>query len=814
MSLTKYKQKRHFHETPEPSGRVKKAKAKQLEFVVQKHHASRLHYDLRLEMGGVLKSWAVPKGPSINPQDKRLAMMVEDHPYEYRKFEGVIPKGNYGAGNVIIWDRGTYEPREKTNDPEKTLLEQLEKGHLTFILHGQKLKGEFALIKSPHMGENAWLLVKKGDEFAADKDITEEEESVISGRKVDDLPADKIDLSGAPKAPMPKNVKPMLATLTREAFDDPDWLFEIKWDGYRAIGAWDDKETELYSRNGKDFSKYGEITEALRNLSHRAVLDGEIVVLDERGRAHFEWLQNYGRRAEGQLMYYVFDILWCDDHDLTGLDLKDRKTILKKIIPGVSPIRYSDHVEGKGVEFYQSAEHEHLEGIMAKKADSKYRQGYRSRQWLKIKTHLRQEAVIGGFTEPRGSRKHIGALILGVYEGDRLKYIGHTGGGIPTEQMPELRARLEKLERKTSPFAAKFKPNAPVHWVDPKLVAEVSFSEWTKEGHMRQPIFVGLRPDKDPKEVALEKPVPLKQAKENTEDKPSGNRSRVEFTHLDKVFFPKYGYTKGDLVEYYTSVADYILPYIKDRPHSLLRQPNGINGQSFFQKDVDNMPPDWVKTVPIYSESNQKEINYLVADSLDSLLYMVQLGCIEINPWNSRVSRLDKPDWCVIDLDPEDIGFQEVIKVAKVVHGLCDELKVPHFPKTSGKTGIHIYIPLGAGYSYEQCKQFAQLLATLTHQRIPETTSLERSPKKRQHKIYIDYLQNRQGQTLAAPYSVRPTEEASVSTPLHWDEVSARLDPKKFTIKNTLARINKIGDIWQPVIGPGIDIKRILDSLE
>ncbi|MDB5160887.1 MAG: ligase [Candidatus Saccharibacteria bacterium] len=814
MSLAKYKNKRKFPQTPEPSGQLKKTKSKQLAFVVHKHLASRLHYDLRLELGGVLKSWAIPKGPSMNPGDKRLAMMVEDHPYEYRTFEGVIPEGNYGAGNVIIWDQGTYEPRAKTEDPEKNLSEQLEKGHLTFILHGQKLKGEFALIKSPHMGSNAWLLIKKKDEYATTEDVTKQDESVVSGRRVGDMESDKIDdLSGTPEAPMPEQVKPMLATLAKEVFDDPGWLYEIKWDGYRAIGSWDGSQVELYSRNGNDFTKYKEVTEALRSLRHRAVIDGEIVVLDPEGRAHFEWLQNYASKPQGQLAYYVFDILWCDGHDLMGLPLIKRKDILKKIVPGTSAIRYSDHIEGRGTEFYKTAESRHLEGIMAKNRDSKYRPGYRSRQWLKIKTHLRQEAVIGGFTEPRGSRKHIGALILGVYEGDKLRYIGHTGGGIPTEQMPALRSQLEKLEIESSPFADKFKPNAPVHWVSPKLVAEVTFSEWTSDGHMRQPIFIGLREDKDPREVTREKPVDADDVKDDKPAEPSPNRGDLKFTHLDKVFFPEKGYTKGDLVEYYKSIGDYILPYIKDRPHSLLRQPNGINGKAFFQKDVDHMPPDWIKTVPIYSESNQKEINYLVVDKLASLLYMVQLGCIEINPWNSRVQALARPDWCVLDLDPEDIAFSEVVKVAQVIHDLCEEFKISHYPKTSGKTGIHVYIPLGARYDYEQTKQFGQLLANLAHQRIPDTTSLERSPAKRQGRVYVDYLQNRQGQTLAAPYSVRPTVSASVSTPLHWDEVNQRLDPMKFTIKNTAKRLKSVGDIWKPVIGPGVDIGKIIDSI-
>jgi bifunctional non-homologous end joining protein LigD len=390
MSLAKYKDKRHFDSTPEPAGKLKGTKSRQLEFVVQKHHASQLHYDFRLELAGVLKSWAVPKGPSLNPQDKRLAMMVEDHPYEYRKFEGVIPKGNYGAGNVIIWDRGTYEPRETTANPSKTLLAQLKKGHLTIVLHGKKLKGEFGLIKTPYKGDNAWLLVKKDDEFASSADVAQLDESVISGRKVDDLAADKIDLSDTPKADMPQNVKPMLATLTAEAFDSAEWLYEIKWDGYRAVGSWDGQVETLYSRNGNQFSSYKPITEAMRGLSHKVVLDGEIVAVDDAGRSNFGWLQNYGKQPRGQLIYYVFDILWCDGHSLIELPLAKRKQILKKVIPAGSAIRYSDHIKGRGTDFFAAAAAQNLEGIMAKNGSSRYLSGRRSRQWLKIKTHQRQ----------------------------------------------------------------------------------------------------------------------------------------------------------------------------------------------------------------------------------------------------------------------------------------------------------------------------------------------------------------------------------------------------------------------------------------
>lgn len=848
MGLGKYFRKRTFTKTPEPKGKRKTSPSKKLAFVIQEHHASRLHYDFRLEMDGVLKSWAVPKGPSMDPHERHLAVHVEDHPYEYRTFEGVIPEGNYGAGNVIIWDEGTYEPRADTDNPEKTLLQELDDGHITFILHGKKLHGEFALIKMHGQDEDAWLLVKKTDEFATDEDITKLDTSVKSGKHVDDLGAhNKLpDLSEYPKAAKPWHVHPMLCTLVEEPFDKSDWLFEIKWDGYRAIASKHKKDIELYSRNSLDFSeKYPPVVEALNALEHDVILDGEIVVVDDNGVPHFEWLQSWRKVPEGTLYYQAFDILWCNGRDVRSMPLVQRKALLKAILPRGSVLRYSDHIEAKGVDLFHQIQQRGLEGIVAKEANSSYDENIRGAHWLKIKTHLRQEVVIGGFTEPRGSRDYLGALIVGVYKNGELQYVGHSGGGIADEKRRELRAKLDKLERKTSPFAVEPKPNAPVHWVRPELVCEMSFSEWTKEGYMRQPKFEGMREDKKPTSVKRENPKHVKistdkrtiktervseqgaseapsVSHENTlgdpavpgSDAAKSTSSRVEFTHLDKIFFPKPKYTKGDLIHYYESVADYILPYLKDRPLSLLRQPGGVNDHGFFQKNNEHLP-DWVPSVDIFSESNNANLHWIVGGKLETLQYIVQLGSIEVNPWNSRIQHLDKPDWLVVDLDPEGtITFEDVIAVAKTVHEVCSELKIDAHPKTSGKTGIHIYIPLDAKYDYEQAKNFAHLLVIEVNKRQPKITSLERMPVKRKNKIYLDFLQNRAGQTLAAPYSVRPTPYANVAMPLHWDEVKKGLKPEDFTIKNALARINRTGDLWKPVIGAGVDIKRVLKDLE
>ncbi len=812
--LGKYFKKRRFDETPEPKGDVKAKKGKKLAFVVQEHHASRLHYDFRLELDGVLKSWAVPKGPSMNPHEHHLAVHVEDHPYEYRKFEGVIPEGNYGAGNVIIWDEGWYEARADTDDQEKTLRQEYKKGHLTFVMHGKKLKGEFALIKLPNAkDDDAWLLIKKGDEYATERDITLEDESVVSHKTVDELGAkNKLpDLSGYPKIAKPWAVKPMLCTLVESPFSKEGWLFEIKWDGYRAIGSKFKDDIELYSRNSINFiEKYPPVAEAMRTFRHDVIVDGEIVVVDKDGHAHFEWLQDWHRTQNGELHYYIFDILWCDGRDVRTMPLAERRQLLKALLPNNATLRFSDDVEEKGEQLFRQMQKRGMEGMVAKRADSTYHEGNRGGDWLKIKTEQRQEVVIGGYTEPRGGRKFLGALVVGVYENGELIYTGHSGGGIPDKLREQLQAQFSKIEHKSSPFKVEPKPNAPVHWVEPKFVCEMKFSEWTKEGYMRHPQFEGMREDKDPKNVRREKAQSLKPAA-----KPKLKKGELPFelTHLDKVFFPKAKYIKGDMIAYYESVAGYILPYLKDRPHSLNRMPNGIKGESFYQKNNEHLP-DWVPFVDIFSESNNKNLHWMVGGELHTLLYMVQLGCVEINPWNSRVGHLDNPDWIVIDLDPEGVSFKGVIEVAKTVHEVCEEWGIANFPKTSGKTGIHIYIPMKAKYSYEQAKNLAHLIAIEVNNRQPKLTSVERMPDKRKNKIYVDFLQNREGQTLAAPYSLRPTPDATVSTPLHWDEVVPSLKPTDFTIKNTTTRLKRVGDLWKPVIGKSIDLKAVLKRLE
>ncbi len=828
MGLEDYRDKRDFARTPEPPAKTGAAQEK-LRFVVHKHAASHLHYDLRLELDGVLKSWAVPKGPSLDPTIKRLAMMVEDHPFDYKNFEGIIPPGNYGAGSVIIWDEGTcnaYDTEER-NESQQLFRRGLAKGDLKFVLHGHKLQGKFALVKIRSAADNSWLLVKKNDEFASSEDITLKDRSVVSGRAVDALGPEQeepvvADLPGQ-AAPMPHNISPMLATLGREPFDHPDWIFEIKLDGYRTIAEIAAGSILLYSRNLLSFTaRYPTIAASLAAVGREAILDGELVVMDERGRSDFQLLQNYGRTGSGMIVYSVFDLLYLDGKDLRDLPLLTRKSLLQQILPDLPDVRYCDHIAESGTSFFKVAQENRLEGMIAKRAGSRYETGKRSRDWLKIKASLRQEAIICGFTAPRGSRKKFGALVLGAYENGQLTYIGHSGGGFDEATLHALHELLLPMVQPNSPFAKKVATNMPVQWVKPVLVCEVAFSEWTGEGLMRHPVYLGLREDKDagsviretfPAVSSVESPPTFDSSPGKEKELIIENR-KIKLSNMDKVFWPEEGLTKGDVVDYYRTISSVILPHLKDRPQSLYRTPNGISEAGFFQKDVKDLVADWLVREQVYSESQQKTITFLLCQDEATLVFMANLGCIEINPWLSRLGTLDYPDFLVIDLDPEDIGFDKVIETALAVKAVLDQAGAVGFPKTSGATGMHIYVPLQAGYDYETAGRFAHLIATLAKNLVPDFTSLERSPGKRQGKVYLDFLQNKRGQTLAAPYSIRPRPGATVSTPLLWSEVKAGLEPHDFTLRSMPARLKKMGDIFSGVLGPGIDMKQCLENLE
>lgn len=844
MSLRQYQAKRQFQQSPEPRGTERAGKGP-LRFVIQKHQASRLHYDLRLEAEGTLKSWAVPKGPPSTPADKRLAVMVEDHPLDYQHFEGIIPKGNYGAGTVMIWDEGTYHAPGSTDreQSERVVLDGLENGSFHFILHGKKLRGEYILVKTKQ-SENSWLLFKKGAAASTEQPPGEPDRSAVSGRTMDEItrgtpsgPASDlgagIDLSDAPEAAMPRNIKPMLATPISQPFDDPDWLFELKWDGYRAVAEISHGKVRLYSRNKLSFEKrFAPIVDSLQHLGHEAVLDGEIVVLDATGKPQFELLHGYQGAPTGTLVYQVFDLLYLDGHDLRKLTLRRRKDILARLLGNLPNVRLGEHVEQHGVAFYEAVSRSGLEGIVAKDARSQYREGFRSQSWLKLKTQLRQEAVIGGFTEPRGGRTGLGAVLLGVYDDGDLIYIGHAGSGFSEQGLADLRSRLEGLVQKACPFKDRPKPNAPVHWVQPRLVCEVSFAAWNESGHVRHPVFIGLREDKEATTVRRERPLASNavapgatpaatnpEPKETKVSVPRGQRAMIDghvvpLTNLQKPYWPEDGYTKGDLIHYYREVASFILPHLKDRPQSLNRHPNGIHGKSFFQKDVSRQPPpEWVQTVELRPEGDTKKMRSILCQDEASLVYMANLGCIELNPWNSRVGTLDQPDYVVLDLDPEDVAFDRVIEAALTVRKVLQDIGVEAVCKTSGKRGLHVAVPFGAAYSHEQAKHFAELIARIVNAKLPSSTSLVRSPRARQQRVYLDYLQNGKGKTLAAVYSVRPYAKATVSAPLRWTEVRRGLDPRRFTIRTMPKRLAATGDLWKPVLGAGIDLPVCLERL-
>ena len=632
----------------------------------------------------------------------------------------------------------------------------------------------------------------------------------------------------------------MLAKERDKAFDDKDWLFEIKWDGYRAISEIRKNIILLYSRNGLNFQeKYPIVAEQLKKIDADAVLDGEIVVLDDDRKPDFQLLQHYSENPDRPIQYYVFDLLALNGHDTTGLKLTERKELLQKLIPDNEVIKYSDHILEKGKSFFEVSKEKNLEGIMAKKMDSKYYPGKRSSDWLKIKNHKTAEAIIAGYTAPMGARKYFGALILASKKGDKFEYIGHTGTGFDQESLKDMFNLLQPLIQKNSPFDEKIKTNAPVTWVKPKLIAEIKYSEVTADGRFRHPVFLHLRDDKTIKEINMEnmkkeklpgkkkppsaknvnvKSSPLTKKDEEKEASKiyTFGKAKVIVTHPHKIYFPEEKITKGDVVDYYISMAEYILPYLKGRPESLLRNPNGIKGQSFFQKDAAGDIPTYVKSKQIHSESNNKEINYIVCDNVATLVYLNNLGCIEMNPWHSKIQSLDKPDYLMIDIDPSEKNtFEQVIEVALTAKKILDIAGAECFCKTSGATGMHVYVPTGRKYSYGQVKDFAYLVCMLVHEELKDFTTLERSLSKRSSKhIYMDYLQNRRGQTLASVYSLRPKTGATVSTPLLWKEVKKGLSPKDFTIHNSLKRVKKMGEIFKGILGKGIDLKKCIEKLQ
>lgn len=820
-NLEEYNDKRNFESTPEPQGLPTEYEEKN-RFVIQRHMARREHYDFRLQANDALISWAIPKKPVYDPDIKRLAIKVEDHPLDYIHFEGNIPKNNYGAGTVMVWDIGYYYlDSDKKMPSAGEVRKRLAKGSLKLYLQGVKLKGYFNLVKAGKSDKEEWFFMK------APEDIDEsefEQRSALTGRTMEEI-AGSADIwnsekgkkesikkekpsnpapeavDKAKKTSFPGFIKPMLATLTTRAFSGDDWVYELKYDGYRVITAKEDDNTCLYSRNGNDFNqRFPLITEELADINASFVVDGEVCFMDNHEIMNFQKLQNKENEPE-KLHYYVFDMLWLNGHDLTSFPLTERKKLLALLLKSPPPhIHYVEHIEKEGESFFAEVEKKKLEGIIAKRATSKYFPGKRSDDWLKIKTGHRQEMIICGYALSEKESRSFSSLLCCVNEKDKLIYTGRVGTGFSESLQKEILGKLKKLKIKKAPVE-----NPPdlknVEWVKPELTCEVKFSAWTKDNIMRHPSFVGLRADKAPEEISVEKAIP-----------PGNDSQKVQITNRKKVFWPEQGFTKGNVIDYYNDIAEYILPFLKDRPQSLYRTPNGIQGKGFFHKNMENQAPEWADTVT-FDNSKGGTIEYLLCQNRETLLYMANLGCIEINPWSSSIPNVDNPDYMVFDLDPVEVDFDKVLLIARAFKKLFDQLSMPAYVKTSGSRGLHIYVPVEPKYTYPQVQKFVKLFESHIHNQHKVLTSFERSPSKRKGKIYLDYLQNAKGKTMSSVYSLRPRPGAPVSAPVHWDELKKGLSPDSFNLKNIRKRLEKEGDLWKDMLSNRVNMGKILETM-
>jgi bifunctional non-homologous end joining protein LigD len=938
MGLKEYRKKRDFRRTPEPSGGVHQANrgkktAPGPMFVVQKHAARRLHYDFRLEHDGVLKSWAVPKGPSLDPQEKRLAVEVEDHPLEYGAFEGTIPKGEYGGGSVLLWDAGRWIPEDNVADG-------LRKGHLRFRLEGHKLRGSWNLVRlRDSAGDKPqWLLIKSRDEEAKPQQehdiVAEKPQSVVSKRTIEQIsetpgevwhsnrpspqsPTTK-ESAKAPENPLAQpafespdwhdkaeTVRPMLAMLEDAPLQDPRLIYEPKYDGIRGVvllepGPGGKSATvRIWSRLGNDKThQFPEIVRVLKDFGRKlkagVLLDGEIVALDDsgkptgfqqlQGRVHLTGLKEHDVRIPTRqgVAFIAFDILRDGAKDLRGLPLVVRRARLERVLKNAgSPlIRLSEFQPHDGTRLYRQAMEEGWEGLIAKNAESPYRTGKRSSDWRKLKIVWRQECVVGGWTEPRQSRSHFGALLLGVYDKNGLTYIGHTGTGFTETELTRVSKLLRKLERSTCPFVQRPKSNERPHWVEPKLVVEVKFTEWTADGKLRHPVYLGLRDDIDPLKVRREptptlhstsarleklrhpqqtlspqtispgttrpttthsqrtprtqltrqKPQPAPSFKMSAAlerlldaihaleerrragvlDLPNGDR--LEVGNLEKVFWPGLKITKGELLRYYVQVSSVLLPAVEDRALVMRRFPNGIKGKAFYQQRAPEHVPAGVRVETV--RGDEEVPSRLVGGSLTTLLYMAQLAVVSQDPWFSRVQSPDIADYVALDLDPmPGMTWSQVCDVARWAHEELDRFGVLGFPKTSGSSGLHIYIPLQPGTPYEPGRIFCQMIATILAHKHPKVATVARSVHARGRTLYVDYLQNIRGKTLATAYSARASDFAGVSMPLTWKEVDEEVRPQDFTIRTALSRLREIGDVWAAFrSSKGADLRAVLDK--
>jgi bifunctional non-homologous end joining protein LigD len=823
MGLREYRQKRDFSRTPEPAGGAPRPAAAKPLYVVQKHAARQTHYDFRLEWDGVLKSWAVPKGPSLDPGEKRLAVQVEDHPVEYGGFEGVIPKGEYGGGTVMLWDRGWWEP---VGDPAKSLA----KGDFKFVLHGEKLHGRFVLVRMKRREEDRmdnWLLIKERDAAAepgsTDKIVAEERLSVASGRDMAAIAKDadrvwrsgdgevtpppllRLDpegIRGAKRAKAPPELSPQLATAAQRAPVGDEWLHEIKFNGYRILVRIAGGKARLSSRNGLDWTgKFPELAAALARLPVKAaLLDGEIVHMAPNGATSFSGLQN--DLAEGRtaaLVYMAFDLLYLDGWDLTGAKLVDRKAALEALLQGAPPtIRYSDYQRGRGPQFFAGAQSFGLEGIVSKRADSRYRPG-RSPQWLKIKCGADEEFVIAGYTDPEGARAGFGALLLAYYTpAGKLTYAGRVGTGFSDKLLASLRARLAGLEQKKPTVALPQGLSAAgLHWVKPALVATVRFADWTTDRILRHASFVGLREDKSPSEVVIddrtiaERAVAAAAPRDIAFDG-SATVGGVRITHADRLVYPALGITKLALAEYYAAVAGRMLPHVAGRPLSLLRCPEGVVGESFFQKHLAPGVYRAIKQVPIPDDPEP----YVMIEDREGLLSLIQLGVVEIHPWGSTVRNLERPDRLIFDLDPDErLRWEQVAAGALAVRAALEDLGLRSFVKTTGGKGLHVVVPIRPQLEWDEAKEFTRLFVASLAAASPDLYTASLSKRARQGRIFIDYLRNARGATAVAAYSTRARPSATVSAPASWPEIEHGIRSDQFTILNLLPRLRG-ADPW------------------
>ena len=834
--LDEYRRKRSPARTPEPFGDGEARPLAAAIFVVQKHSATRLHYDLRLEWDGVLKSWAVPRGPSPDPAEKRFAAQTEDHPIEYAEFEGVIPNGEYGAGPMIVWDRGRLVWHE---DPHQGIA----KGKLLFELKGHKVKGLWTLVRIAKGTGKDWLLIKETKDAHVRRGVANpyDERSIYSGLLVEEVAQreqrmvsiyEELLKLGAPRVKVSAlEVQPMLAETRAEPFDDPAFLFELKLDGFRAIVERDGGQARICYRSGTDSTAaYPDLAKALLTLpARRFVADGEIATLDETGRPQFQRLQkralltNPLELAQAAVdlpaSLFLFDLLGFEDFDLRGLPLVERKRLLKLIVPPQGTVSAVDHVAGQGRALFASIRELGLEGIVAKRASSPYRGG-RMRDWLKVRVDLTGDFVVVGFTPAEGTRTGFGALHLAQLRGGELAYMGRVGGGFSEKQLKETYARLLQLRIDKAPFEGALPPGRGNTWVKPELVVEVRYKEVTDESLLRQPTFLRFRDDKKPAECIAtpEAPITLPKSK----PKPKTKNTELAFSNLEKIFWPEEGYTKGDLIAYYQAVSQWMLPYLRDRPIVLTRYPNGITGKSFFQKDAPEYVPEWVHTAHLPGgggfardpKQEGNEANFFLCDNVETLLYLANLGTIPIHTWSSRFADAQHPDWCILDLDPKTAPFGDVVKLAQATHELCEQIGLPAYCKTSGQKGLHVLFPMGCQLTHEQSTSLAELIARAVEARHPTISSTERSIPARKGRVYLDFMQNGYGKTIAGPFSARPVPGATVSMPLKWSEVNGKLDPKKFTLKTAPARMKKLrDDPFAPVLTEKADIPAVLARL-